>query len=174
GVLIIDEAYAEFAGSSLAGIAPSHGRLVVVRTFSKAFGLAGLRVGYAVGAPALVREIEKARGPFRVSTVALRAAQEALTNDLEWMRARVADAITSREEFVRLLRARGFAPLPSAANFVLVPVAQATKVADRLWQNGIGVRAFTQLHRIGDAVRVTIAPREAMIRVADALATAVL
>jgi histidinol-phosphate aminotransferase len=149
-----------------------NGRAIVVRTFSKAFGLAGLRIGYAVGAAQLVFEIEKARGPFAVSSVALHAATAALNDDIAWVKARVQEALAAREEFVRLLRARSFTPLPSAANFVLVPLPNARLVAERLAQRGIGVRAFTRLTGIGDALRITVAPIPAMQRVADALAEA--
>jgi histidinol-phosphate aminotransferase len=173
GIVMLDEAYAEFAGETLVDEAVQNGRTVVVRTFSKAFGLAGLRIGFAVGAAELVFEIEKARGPFAVSNVALHAATAALTEDLEFVKARVQDAIAARQEFVRLLQQRAFTPLPSAGNFVLVPVANARLVADRLAQRGIGVRAFTKLTAIGDALRITIAPAQSMRRVADALAESV-
>lgn len=169
GIVVIDEAYAEFAGETLVADVMQQDRAIVVRTFSKAFGLAGLRVGYAIGAPALMLEIEKARGPFAVSSVALRAATAAITSDLPWVQARVKDAIASRDELVRLLRALGLAPLPSAANFVLVPVAGARQIAERLAQRGIAVRAFTQLPGVGDALRITAGPLDAMRRVADAL-----
>ncbi|MGH7710116.1 MAG: pyridoxal phosphate-dependent aminotransferase [Gemmatimonadaceae bacterium] len=172
GIVIIDEAYAEFAGETLAADIVQHGRAIVVRTFSKAFGLAGLRVGYAVGTPALMLEIEKARGPFPVTNVALRAATAAVTADLPWVQARVEDAIAARVELVRLLRTRGFTPLASAGNFVLVPVPNARDVAQRLAAIGIAVRAFSGLAQIGDALRITVAPLDAMHRVADALGEA--
>ncbi|HEY7569196.1 MAG TPA: histidinol-phosphate transaminase [Gemmatimonadaceae bacterium] len=169
GIVVLDEAYSEFAGETLVGEVVQQDRAIVVRTFSKAFGLAGLRVGYAIGAPPLMREIEKARGPFAVSSVSLRAATAAITSDLPWVQARVKDAIASRIELVRLLTERGLTPLPSAANFVLVPVADARRVAERLATRGIAVRAFEQLPGIGDALRIAVAPLDAMRRVADAL-----
>ena len=169
GIVVLDEAYSEFAGETLVGEVVQQGRAIVVRTFSKAFGLAGLRVGYAIGVPSLMLEIEKARGPFAVSSVSLRAATAAITSDLPWVQARVKDAIASRSELVRLLTERGLAPLPSAANFVLVPVSGARRIAERLAKSGIAVRAFEQLPGIGDALRIAVAPLEAMRRVASAL-----
>jgi len=169
GIVIVDEAYADYSGETLATVAGSHGRLVVLRTFSKAFGLAGMRVGFAVGAPTLLTEIEKARGPFPVSQVALHATQAAITSGLPWVRDHISKTIAAREDFVRLLRERGLAPLPSAANFVLVPVRDAVSLRTALAQRGIGVRAFSALTGIGDALRITIGPREAMARVASAL-----
>ena len=123
GFVILDEAYAEFAGTSCLDLVAMNDRVLVVRTMSKAFGLAGLRVGYAVGAPALVAEVEKSRGPYKVSTVAERAAVASLTHDQGWVAERVEDARTSRERLAESLRALGLEPLPSEANFVLVPVA---------------------------------------------------
>src|SRR5690606_10140944 len=70
GIVILDEAYAEFARTSWAARAANERRLVVTRTLSKAFGLAGLRIGYAVGTPSLIVEIAKARGPYKVNAVA--------------------------------------------------------------------------------------------------------
>lgn len=173
GIVMIDEAYAEFAGETLAREVVTHGRAIIVRTFSKAFGLAGLRVGYAVGAPSLMQELEKARGPFAVSTIAMRAATAAITDDLAWVRARVVDAIAAREELVRVLRSHGFAPFPSAGNFLLVPVADARATAQRLAQRGISVRPFSRLTTIGDAIRMTVPPRDVMQRVVAALAESV-
>lgn len=168
-VVLLDEAYAEFAGETRAELAPAHPRLVVLRTFSKAFGLAGLRVGYAVGSQPLVREIEKARGPFAVSTVALRAAQVAITDDMDWVRTRVRAAVAARDNLIALLQKRGLTPFPSVANFVLLPVPDARRTAEQLRARGITVRVFTRLTGIGDALRITVGPPEAMRRVADAL-----
>ena len=72
--MIIDEAYAEFAGRNVVDLLARSDRLLITRTMSKAFGLAGLRVGYAVGSPALVNEVEKSRGPYKVNALAERTA----------------------------------------------------------------------------------------------------
>src|SRR5215216_79328 len=85
GVVILDEAYAEFAGANCLDLLARSERLLIVRTMSKAFGLAGLRVGYAAGAPALVAEVEKSRGPYKVHALAERAALAALTDDAAWV-----------------------------------------------------------------------------------------
>lgn len=158
GLVIIDQAYAEFAGESLIDLAVRSERVLITRTLSKAFGLAGLRIGYGVAAPALIREIEKARGPYTVNAVAELAACAALTTDLEWVAAHAAEAIANRERVQGELRALGFAPLPSAANFVLVPMPSAMPLARRLLERGVGVRSYTGLPRIGDAIRFTVGP----------------
>lgn len=169
GLIFVDEAYAEFCGSNLAREAPRHGRTVVFRTFSKAFGLAGLRVGFAVGARPLIAELEKARGPFAVTSLGEQAALVAVTEDLPWMRDGVARIVRARERFIAALRAAGLAPLPSAANFVLLPVSDASAAAFALRERGILVRHFVSLPVIGDALRISLADWEVMERVLEAL-----
>ena len=172
GVVVIDEAYAEFSSRSWAKEAETHGRLVVTRTMSKAFGLAGMRVGYAIGHPALLHEIEIARGPYKIGVLSDILATTALTNDVEWMRARAADAIAARAWLQRALANMGLAPLSSEANFVLVPMPNAAVVAARMAEGGILVRAFTALPGVGDALRITVGPPDVMARCAHLLSEA--
>lgn len=172
GLVILDEAYAEFADETWLDEATRRPNLLVVRTLSKAFGLAGLRVGFGVGDPALVARLEEARGPYRVGTLAERAAVAALSEDLAWMRERAADVRRDRERLTRALEALGFTPVPSAANFVLVPVPDAAAVAARMLAAGVRVRPFPGLARVGDAVRITVGPWAAMERAVAALAEA--
>ena len=161
GVVILDEAYAEFMGEGFLRSAPSYENLLVVRTLSKAFGLAGARIGYAAGSAALVREVEKSRGPYKVSASAERAAVAALEDDRQWVSERIEEVRTNRTRFAGALRALGLAPLPSDANFVLVPVRGASELALRMRRpdgSGVAVRPFVSLPAIGDAIRITIGP----------------
>jgi len=158
GVVILDEAYAEFMGPGLAREAPGFDNVLVTRTLSKAFGLAGLRVGYAVGSPALVAEVEKSRGPYKVNALAERAAIAALQDDMPWVRTHVAEAIEIRERFTQALAARSLDPVLSHANFVLVPVGDAHDLSRRMRERGVAVRPFASLPRLGDALRITIGP----------------
>lgn len=160
GVVILDEAYAEFASANVLDLVRMSPRVLVSRTLSKAFGLAGLRVGYAVGDPALVAEVEKSRGPYKVNGVAQRAAVAALTEDRDWVSARVREAIDNRERLAAALRALGLAPLPSEANFVLVPAPDAQRLDRELRELGVAVRPFTGLPGIGDALRISVGPWE--------------
>ncbi|MBC7896446.1 MAG: histidinol-phosphate aminotransferase family protein [Cytophagaceae bacterium] len=173
GVVMVDEAYAEFAGTNIAATAPGRDGLLVLRTFSKAFGLAGLRVGFAVGARALIAELEKARGPFSVTAASERAAQAAIEHDVPWVMERVSELCKVRDWFAAALRDVGHAPLPSAANFVLVPVADAVAAHAALRARGILVRHFAELAGIGGALRISMAPRPVMERVLDAMREAV-
>jgi histidinol-phosphate aminotransferase len=185
GLVILDEAYAEFVladPSSRAEVftpeAPGWGRVLVLRTLSKAFGLAGLRVGYGVGSAEVVREVEKARGPFKVTYPAEKAALAALGAGLPWVRARAAEAVAQREKLVAGLRALGLEPSPSVSNFAFVPVPDALDVAGRLRERGVGVRVFRGMPRVvpalrasgGEAFRLGVGPDAAQRALLDNLA----
>ncbi|TMQ69281.1 MAG: histidinol-phosphate aminotransferase family protein [Candidatus Eisenbacteria bacterium] len=169
GVVLMDEAYADFAAANVLGEATRRENLLVVRTLSKAFGLAGMRVGYGVGAPALIARVETARGPYKVGAAAERAATGVLTEDLEWVRERARLAVGDRARLIAALTVAGLRPLPSAANFVLVPVADAEACARRMLEAGVAVRAFAGLSGIGDAVRITVGPEPCGTRAVAAL-----
>ena len=184
GIVIIDEAYAEFAPRANADLVRSSGRVVVTRTLSKAFGLAGLRIGYAIAAPETVDFIERARGPYKVNAAAERAALAALSDTpdaLGWVREHAHLARENRDRFLAGLRELGLTPLPSSANFVLLPHANAVELGRRLLSDGIVVRTFTNLGRhlaalntsSGRALRIGIGPWSIMTRVLDSLAAGV-
>jgi histidinol dehydrogenase len=173
GLVIVDEAYAEFSGVSSVGLLARHENLLITRTLSKAFGLAGLRIGYAAGAPRIVAEVEKSRGPYKVSSIGERTAIAALTSDREWVNEKVSAVRGNRESFGRRLQSIGLEPLDSGANFVLVPVADATRTRERLAASGVAVRAFESLPGIGDALRITIGPWPMMEECLVALEAAV-
>ncbi len=166
-LLIVDEAYVEYSGESVVDLLPRYPRLLIVRTMSKAFGLAGMRVGYALGTPRVVAEVEKSRGPYKINALAERAAIAALTQDREWVRDRIAMAVESRELLTRQLTSRGLQVAPSAANFVFAPIANATAIALTMRKAGVAVRAFEGLPAItpelaaanGSALRITAGPR---------------
>lgn len=159
-VVILDGAYAEFAPSmeDLVREAPTLERLLVLRTFSKAWGLAGLRVGYAVGSAALIRAVRKSTGPYKVNTLGMRAATAALAFDVPWMREHAANAVAVRMRVTEVLRELGFSPLDSHGNFVCIPVADSQHIADALRRQGVAVRAFVKLPVFGDVLRVGMAP----------------
>ena len=169
GLVIIDEAYAEFAKVDCRDLLQRSSRVVITRTLSKAFGLAGLRIGYAVGDPAVVAEIEKSRGPYKVNGIAERAAVAALTEDRPWVEAHIREAVENRARFVDALRTRGLSPLPSDANFLLVPIANAVEIDTRMRKRGVAVRPFAALPGIGDALRISMGPWSMLSACLDAL-----
>lgn len=171
-VVLLDEAYADFADGSLLGRAPGTHRLLALRTLSKAYGLAGLRVGYAVGPEAVVGEVEKSRGPYKVSRPAEAAACAALEDQEGWVTVGVQEVRENRDRLVRELRDRGFRPPPSGANFLLVPVGEpwdAARFTAALRERGVAVRPFPALPGVGEAVRVTVGPWPLMERFLEAL-----
>jgi histidinol-phosphate aminotransferase len=176
GVVILDAAYSEFGGPAemhrWTEIALRSGRTLISRTMSKAFGLAGLRVGYGIASPALAAEVEKSRGPYKVNAIAERAAVTALREDVAWVNEHVALAIRNRELLSTALATLGLAPLPSASNFVLVPVHNAAETGRRMRQAGVAVRPFPGLPHIGDALRISVGPWEMMETCIDVLGKA--
>jgi len=171
GLVILDQAYAEFAGRMRIE-APEHPRLLVTRTLSKAYGLAGLRIGYGVASEAVIGRIGRVRGPYRIGRLAERAAVAALREDHGWAHAHVALARAARAALSAALEAAGFRPHASEANFVLLPLAGAAAVARRMLALGVRVRAFTGLPGSGDALRITVGPPPEMDAALRALAAA--
>lgn len=170
GIVILDEAYTEFSGATAVSLLKAYDNLVITRTLSKAFGLAGLRIGFAVCSPMLAREIEKCRGPYKINAVAEAVGVAVLTNDMAWVAGRALDVQTSRDRLTKELKLLGYSPQDSQANFVLVPVNDAAELSATLCARGISVRAFRDLTGIGDAVRMTVGPWQAMQQLLDALA----
>lgn len=157
GIVLLDEAYAEFARESHLDLA-ARPNVLVTRTLSKAFGLAGMRVGYAVGNPTLIAEVEKARGPYKVTGLSERMAAAALSEDVPWMKARAEESLAIRARLVAELEGLGLKTLPTEANFVMVPLPGAPAVAERMRQRDVNVRAFQGLTVVGDALRIGCGP----------------
>jgi histidinol-phosphate aminotransferase len=171
GVVLIDEAYVDFSGDDMAGLAAESDRAVVLRTFSKVHGLAGLRVAYALGAAPVVAEIEKSRGPYKVNAIAEAAAVAALESDRDGMRDRITQTRQNRDRLAAALHEAGYTPFPSAANFVLIPLGSACsaiETATALRARDIAVRPFPGLPVVGDCIRVTVGPWSMLERFLDA------
>ncbi len=170
-VILIDEAYADFTDDDFLAAAAESERTIVLRTFSKAYGLAGLRVGFAVGAAEVIREVEKARGPYKVNRLGEAAAIAALADVEEWVPRIVAEVRAGREFLLDALVERGFAPLPSGANFILLPLGtkDAAGITATFREEGVAVRPFPGLEGIGDAIRISIGPRPELDRFLKAL-----
>jgi histidinol-phosphate aminotransferase len=163
-LIVTDEAYVEFAGNSIAKLAPKFKNLLVFRTFSKAFGLAGLRIGYAVGNPKLIEVLESIRAPFNVNRIAQVAAVAALS-DKAYMH-RVVSAIRKNRAYLRReLSKMGLRVLPSNANFLMVDSmslgTDATKLCDYLASEGILIRELSNFKGAGPRwVRISVGKPE--------------
>jgi histidinol-phosphate aminotransferase len=180
GLVLLDEAYAEFAPAVFSALVTRSERLLVTRTFSKAFGLAGLRVGYGVGSTSIVDAVTRARGPYKVNALAEAAAIAALSDGpdgLGWVTEHAALAVTIRERLASELRERGLEPAPSAGNFLFVPTSRAPGIARAMRERGVLVRALSGLPQDvpamraaeGHALRIGVGPWESMERLLDAL-----
>ena len=181
GVVLIDEAYAEFASHVFVDLVRESDRVIVARTFSKAFGMAGLRVGYGIAALETARLIERARGPYKVGRLAeqaVLATLESTSDGLAWVRRHAALAVENRERVAAALATMGLNVLPSAANFLMVADSRASTFASALRSRNVGVRWFGGLptaipafaHSQGAALRIGVGPWESMQRLLDAFA----
>ncbi|MCR4339486.1 MAG: histidinol-phosphate aminotransferase family protein [Gemmatimonadaceae bacterium] len=169
GIVILDEAYIEFADRSNIDLVESSDRLLVLRTFSKAFGLAGVRVGYAVGSPALIASLDAVRAPYSVNAIAQQTALTALECGLPWVEVCVSHTRALRARFLSELASAGICALPSQANFVLVTGVDVRAAAKELQAVRVRARMFENLTGIGDAIRIAMAPWPIMDRCLTAL-----
>ncbi|HEX8876632.1 MAG TPA: histidinol-phosphate transaminase [Phycisphaerales bacterium] len=154
-VLLVDLAYTEFADEDLTRAALELPNAVVIRTFSKAYGLAGLRVGYALGSENVIGSLRAHGSPFPVSTLSLAVAAEALRRSADYLPGVVSRVRAERSELGVLLRELGANPLPSQGNFILAEFADADWVWRALASLGIGVRRYKPGVGLDRALRIT-------------------
>ncbi len=157
-IVVLDEAYAEFVGSSLVGLREAYPNLIVVRTVSKAYALAGLRVGFGIARPEVIARLNPYRPPGSVSVVSVTVATEALLDDsiLESNLQRVA---RERTRLSAALTAAGWSVGPSVTNFVLVDFGtpeRATAVAEALLRHGLVPRTFAAGQPLAAHLRLTV------------------
>jgi histidinol-phosphate aminotransferase/imidazoleglycerol-phosphate dehydratase/histidinol-phosphatase len=145
--LVVDEAYFEYAGETVVPLLDDG--VVVIRTFSKAFGLAGARVGYLLAERDTAAELRARQAPAPVSTLSVALALAAPRTPPD-----VTGVLEERERLTGGLRVAGFAPLPSHANFVFVPTPDAVGLAERLLARGCVVRVT------GGGIRITVRDRD--------------
>ena len=172
-IVVIDEAYNEYLPADLRADTVKwlkrHPNLVVTRTFSKAYGLAGLRVGYALAHPSVADVMNRVRQPFNVNSIALAAASAAL-EDMEF----VARSFAGNLQGMRQLRAGaerlGLEFIPSYANFLTVRVGKAQDIYKRLLRRGVIVRPVGGGYELPEHLRVTVGTEEENERFLTALA----
>jgi histidinol-phosphate aminotransferase len=158
GLVVVDEAYVDFAGETSLSLLGDCPNLVVLRTFSKSFSLAGMRVGLAFGSADVMRELHKVKDSYNLDRLSLAAATAAL-DDCDWMRANVARVCAAREQLLGDLRGLGFRVLSSQANFVFARPETTGPSAAELYQKlkeaGILVRYFPT-PALRDGLRITV------------------
>ena len=169
GVVVLDEAYGDFAPHNFMDLGLGRPNVLVSRSLSKSYSLAGLRLGYAVGSAPLIEALYKIKDSYNLDALA-QAAGAAALRDQAWMRANVAKIVATRERVARELRARGWTVLPSATNFLFAkPAGKPAKVVfDALRARNILVRHFPG-PRTGDFLRITIGTDAQMDQFVQAL-----
>jgi histidinol-phosphate aminotransferase len=173
GALVLcDEAYQDFGGPSAIPLLSRSSRVVVLRTFSKAMGMAGLRFGLALAHPEVARELAKGKLPYNVNLVTLAAAEVALDH-AELLGKRTREIAETRDRFFpRLAALDGIEVFPSAANFVLLRcrARPASEVFRRLHEeHGILVRDVSGSPELAECLRISIGTEEDMAAVLEAL-----
>jgi histidinol-phosphate aminotransferase len=160
--LLLDEAYIEFAPpEALTQIPFDHPRLMRFRTFSKAYGMAGARIGYAIAAPPTIRALDRIRLHFGVNLIAQAGAQAALA-DQAYLKSVVEEVARGREQVAALARDMGLTALPSATNFVAIDVGDATRAratVAALANSGVFIR-MPGAAPLDQCIRVTVGTRE--------------
>ena len=157
-IVVVDEAYAEFAGGSLAPLRADHPNLIVIRTLSKAYALAGLRVGFAIARSEIVDRMNPYRPPGSIATVSVTIATEALL-DATLAPANVERLGKERERLANALRAVGWSVGPATTNFLLVDtgsIERAAAIAEGLLRRGLVPRTFPTGHPLADHLRITV------------------
>jgi histidinol-phosphate aminotransferase len=155
--VVVDEAYIEFGGQSVVPLLREHANLLVLRTFSKWAGMAGLRLGYALASPEIVGAMARLRPPYNVNAAAVVAAL-ATFEDMPHVTATLVSLTAERERlYASLADLPGVYPLPSQANFVFCRLEgrSGREVADRLARQGILVRSFSD-PALANALRISV------------------
>ena len=171
GIVLVDEAYADFSKTNCMRLATAakNSNIVVMRTFSKSYSLAGLRVGYCVGPKDLIAALYKVKDSYNVDAIA-QAVALAAVKDQRWMKQNVAKVVKTRRWFTAELERRGWDVLPSESNFVFAkpPHRNASSLFSALRARNIFVRYFRG-PKTGDRLRVTIGTDVQMKKLLKAL-----
>ncbi len=159
-LVVVDEAYFEFSRRTLRPYLESHENLLILRTFSKAFSLAGVRVGYVLGHAHVIRELVKVRQPYSVDALSQAAARVVFANRATFEPG-IAAIIEERERLMRgLLTLPGVTPFPSDANYILFRMEGADAAWVFLYERGVLVRDFSHAPLLEGCLRVTVGTAE--------------
>jgi len=164
GLVVVDEAYVDFAGRSIIDLVDEYENLIVLRTFSKSFGIASLRLGYAVSNEELASTLdERFQMPYAVCSIALRVGLK-LLDRVEVVRRAVKALKVERSRAIKLLNEiDGVRAFDSETNFILISLSVDSRMLyERLLEKGIIVRNLGRVLHLEDCIRVTVAPRPVM------------
>lgn len=160
GIVVVDEAYYEFYGESVVDLVHYYPNLILLRTLSKAFGLAGARVGYAIASKELMRILYKVKPPYNVASLSQLAAKICLENK-EMMDQTVAEIIKEREILAAQLKEiPNIKVFKSYGNFILCKFERPQEINDYLLKNKVLVRSFGDKGPLAGCIRITIGTKE--------------
>ncbi|MDK1019240.1 MAG: histidinol-phosphate transaminase [Actinomycetota bacterium] len=169
GIVVIDAAYAEFAGDVWARWVERYDNLIVAHTMSKAFGLAGIRVGYSISAPKIADRLDSVRPPGSISSISAELASVAL-GEPQRMQRRIMRLAKEKSRMSAALTQLGIQPRPSETNFLLCDVGpQSGDIAGQLLTKGLVVRHFPDDHPLVNFLRFTVRAPHENDRLIDAL-----
>lgn len=171
-LILVDEAYCEFSGQTLVDLVSRHRNLAILRTFSKAYALAGVRIGYLIADASVIEELQKVRQPYSVDAISQAVALEVM-NHRDLFRERIDDIVSQRAiVFGELRSIDGVCPYPSQANFILVRFDDGT-CASWIWRElldrGVLVRDFSRSPGLGNCLRISIGTSDENDKTIDAL-----
>ena len=166
-LFIVDEAYYEFAKQSCTHLVVSHKNLIVTRTFSKAFGLASVRLGYCMAHPDTLSDVRKIRNGKAVNALGQLCGIAAL-NDLDYLQSRIDEMNDAKKFFIDNLP-NYYQTVNSDANFVLVKTPDSKKVLEKMRENKILIRDRSAFENLENCVRITIGSKKQIIRVLDVM-----
>ena len=158
--LVVDEAYADFADANAIDLVASHPNLIVTRTLSKSYGLAGLRFGFLIAQPEIVAQLRKVKDSYNCDTLSIAAASAAIA-DQAWFRANRASILATRQRLTEALQGLGFNVVPSQANFVWCShrSASSRELYEQLKANQILVR-YMNYDGWGEGLRISVGTDE--------------
>ncbi|MGA1867815.1 MAG: histidinol-phosphate transaminase [bacterium] len=162
GLVVLDEAYIDFAPKSAYQLVKAYNNLIVVRTFSKSFSLCGLRVGYCFADPELIYALLKVKESYNINTLSQIAAAKAL-EDIDHMKENSRKIIQVRGKYTKVLKTMGFSVLPSASNFIFVKHERvpSREIYEYLFTHNIFIRYF-KARRLDEYLRITIGTEDHM------------
>ncbi|HHW70665.1 MAG TPA: histidinol-phosphate transaminase [Clostridiales bacterium] len=159
GLVVIDEAYFEFYGETMVDSVLDYENVIILRTFSKAFGAAGLRIGYLVANEDLVEDLYIIKSPYNVNTFSQLTALELLKN-FDIIRERIDYIVSERDRLYHILNdVEGIEVVPSKANFLLLQLKDSQEIYAKLLEEGISVRNFPDDTDLSSCIRVSIGTR---------------
>lgn len=160
GIVVLDEAYYEFARESGISILDKYPNLVILRTFSKAYALAGLRVGYILASEAIIKELFKVKLPFNLNSFSQVAARQVMENQPVF-EAQIEEILANRDElWMELQTIENIKVFPSSANYFLIQVPEAPRVHKELIEEGILVRYLGGGPGLENCLRITVGTKE--------------